>query len=208
MTKFKTFREDYPEFIYKSFELSETDETVNIKYNFEITDLAEFSPQWKIKKSNPKPVTLDPVLRKLAFSLGMVELVSYWKIACPPTVYVEAGVLDAKQIAWWKNLYYHGLGEFFYTNGIEPDAETFMTIQSMGQEEAGVKMPLTNPKGCLIPVGGGKDSVVTIELLKQSSEPTTCYIINPRGATIYTTEVGGYTPEQVMSVKRTLGLIM
>ena len=31
MTKFKTFREDYPEFIYKSFELSETDETVNKK---------------------------------------------------------------------------------------------------------------------------------------------------------------------------------
>lgn len=206
MSKYETYRKQYPTFRYIKYELQESETQIQVQYFFEIPGLSEFTPKWIFPKMTGDKTwySNNRTFREMAFSLGMVELVSYWKIACPPTVLVEAGVLDEKQIGWWKNLYYHGLGEFFYTNGIEPDAETFMTIQSVGQEEVGERKPLVNPKGCLIPVGGGKDSVVTIELLKQSLEPTTCYIINPRGATIYTTEVGGYEKEQVMSVKRTL----
>ena len=48
----------------------------------------------------------------------MVELVSYWKITCSPEVIVEAGVLNDRQILWWKDLYFNGLGEFFYVNDI------------------------------------------------------------------------------------------
>ena len=58
----------------------------------------------------------------------MVELVSYWKIACPPKVVVQAGIINDAQISWWKKLYYQGLGEFFYTNGIEADHVTFMDL--------------------------------------------------------------------------------
>ena len=172
MTKFKTFREDYPEFIYKSFELSETDETVNIKYNFEITDLAEFSPQWKIKKSNPKPVTLDPVLRKLAFSLGMVELVSYWKITCSPTVKVLCGNLCKEQKDWWKTQYFNGLGEFFYRNNITTDFDSFMKIESGCEKTPVSEDNKKNLEGCLIPVGGGKDSIVTLNILKNMNSKT------------------------------------
>ena len=51
-------------------------------------------------------------------SLGMVELVSYWKITCSPQVVIEAGSLSEEQILWWKDLYFNGLGEFFYVNKI------------------------------------------------------------------------------------------
>ena len=161
----------------------------------------------------------------MIFSLGMVELISYWKIACPPTVTVEAGRLNQDQIDWWKDLYFNGLGEFFYVNGIkEADPNHFMDIRCVGQHEtqcAGqLKAPCTDQykerheecgvetvgkgNGVLVPIGGGKDSAVTLELLRLAGKPVCAYIINPRGATIHTTEVAGLDAAHVISAKRTL----
>lgn len=58
--------------------------------------------------------------------------------------------------------------------------------------------------GVLVPIGGGKDSVVTLELLRQSGVPLYGYIINPRGATVHTAEVAGLDGGHLMEVRRTL----
>ena len=58
--------------------------------------------------------------------------------------------------------------------------------------------------GVLVPIGGGKDSAVTLELLRLAGKPVCAYIINPRGATIHTTEVAGLDAAHVISAKRTL----
>ena len=54
----------------------------------------------------------------------------------------------------------------------------------------------------MIPVGGGKDSSVTIELLKDKAD-IYCYIINSRGATNATVEVAQLTKRTIYA-KRTL----
>jgi hypothetical protein len=46
-----------------------------------------------------------------------------------PHVIVECGSLDEYQTAWWKKLYFNGLGEFFYKNKIPADPDTFMDLQ-------------------------------------------------------------------------------
>ena len=154
----------------------------------------------------------DPLMKKMIFSLGMVELVSYWKITCSPQVVIEAGALNKDQILWWKDLYFNGLGEFFYVNKItEADPEGFMEmVCALGEE---VKKPhdyakkqdtTGSEKGVLVPVGGGKDSAVTLELLKSADVPVFAYIINPRGATIHTTESADLDADHVISVHRTL----
>lgn len=68
------------------------------------------------------------------------------------------------------------------------------------------KQPLTGEaqRGVLVPIGGGKDSAVTLELLRSAGVPLYAYIINPRGATVHTTEVAGLDAAHVMRVKRTL----
>ncbi len=206
MSKYETYRRQYPVFYYRRYELEEDAGKVCLQYFFEIPGLSEFSPKWIFPKAehDRECYGKNPTFRRMAFFLGMTELVSYWKIACPPSVVVEAGSLDEAQIAWWKNLYYNGLGEFFYTNGIEADPETFLEIQSAGAPEPGEERPLVHPDGCLIPVGGGKDSAVTIELLKESQRPSCCYIINPRGASLETARAGGYRDGQIVSARRTL----
>lgn len=99
---------------------------------------------------------------------------------------------------------FNGLGEFYYTNGISENQEDFMEIVSAGQEISADALSDRRLEGCLVPVGGGKDSAVTLSLLKGEKETNCCYIINPRGATLKTVERAGYGEAQMCCVKRTL----
>lgn len=203
---YNELRKTYKEFIYKSYNIEETEEEIKVTYNFEIVGLSEFTPYWEFpKKPGMGEIAKNNALfENMVFSLGMVELVSYWKISCAPLVRVQAGALDEVQITWWKELYFHGLGEFYYTNGIEVEPEGFMQIDSEGTAFAGTYITKENLKGCMVPIGGGKDSAVTLSLLKEQKDSNYCYIINPRGATLNTVKSGGYSEEKMIAVKRTL----
>ena len=203
---YNELRKTYKEFIYKSYNIEETEEKIKVTYNFEIVGLSEFTPYWEFpKKPGMGEIAKNNALfENMVFSLGMVELVSYWKISCAPLVRVQASALDEVQITWWKELYFHGLGEFYYTNGIEVEPEGFMQIDSEGTAFAGTYITKENLKGCMVPIGGGKDSAVTLSLLKEQKDSNYCYIINPRGATLNTVKSGGYSEEKMIAVKRTL----
>lgn len=219
MKQYLSLREQYPRFAYRGYEIEENDSCLKITYRFETLGLSEFAPVWVFPKAEGdcRRWSEDRLMQDMIFSLGMVELISYWKIACPPTVTVEAGRLNQDQIDWWKDLYFNGLGEFFYVNGIKEAAPNhFMDIQCAGQlkapctdqykerhEECGVET-VGKGNGVLVPIGGGKDSAVTLELLRLAGKPVCAYIINPRGATIHTTEVAGLDAAHVISAKRTL----
>lgn len=204
MDKFEKFREKYPEFVYKGFSVEEKKDRIDVQYDFSITGLSEFHPQWVFPKEEGRNIDAgDPVVQNLLFSIGLVELVSYWKITCSPRVKIEAGSLSKEQVDWWKKQYFNGLGEFFYKNDIETDLDSFMNIASEGKDYPVGKDSQTL-EGSLIPIGGGKDSIVTLELLKGEREKNRCYIINPRGATVKSAEIAGYGEDQVVSVSRTL----
>lgn len=207
MEQFQKFRAEYPEFIYESYRYEEHEDRLDIAYGFRIPGLAEFHPTWSIAKPNgARPNVEREKLDELVFSLGMVELVSYWKAACPPRVRVEGRALTGAQIQWWKKLYFNGLGEFFYTNGIEA-GDGFMEIVCAegarpSYEPTAERAPADGLPRVMIPVGGGKDSAVTIELLKNAAERS-CYIINPRQATLDTARVAGLT-DRTITARRTI----
>lgn len=221
--KYNKFRTDYPAFFYRRAEIKETEKELQLVYHFEIPGLSSFAPAWTFPKPAAKSgqlVSQHPLMKKMIFNLGMVELVSYWKITCSPKVVIEAGALTGEQIEWWKELYFHGLGEFFYVNQIhDVDPQTFMEItagkaavcrtliqgadagpadqaEQTGQTGSSVKV--------LVPVGGGKDSVVTLELLREAGEDIYGYIINPRGATLDTLKAAQLPADKCICVNRTL----
>ena len=202
MSDYNSLRKTFPEFLYKSYSYEFEDGALKIKYRFEIQGLETFEPEW----SFPCPESVNQIPRclldNLVFSLGMVELISYWKATCSPIVRVMPHGLDNNMIIWWKKLYFGGLGEFFYVNGITSDFDTFMTISADGC----VLSPSNDAfslKGNLVPVGGGKDSAVTLSLLQCQKDVTLPYIINSRGATDNTCEVAGYG-DKVYRVRRTI----
>ena len=175
MNKFQELRERHPKFVYQGFTLTES----SLEFDFQM-DEHRFNPRWEFS-ADFRHIDRE-LLNELAFSLGMAELVSYWKCACSPVVEIRCGSLDEKQILWWKKLYFNGLAEFFYRNGIETSFEDFMTIKA--DPAPSKKFSVPNLSGTLVPVGGGKDSVVTLEILKALGEEITPYIINARGATL------------------------
>lgn len=204
MKSFETLREQYPLCIYHNYHIEECQDEIKFWYDFEIVGLAEFHPCWSIAKQQVSYFDPnDEIIQKLVYSIGLVELTSYWKITCSPLVEIHAGHLEPEQITWWKKQYYWGLGEFFYTNKITTSIEEFMHIKTTGNDFSTTHNTRAH-KGNLIPVGGGKDSIVTLELLRAEKPHNKCYIMNPRGATLNTAAMAGYEEADILQVKRTL----
>ena len=198
MSKFEQLREQHKEFIYEGYEIN----IDSFIFHFRIDDYI-FTPCWHFSPEFIQNAADKELLNYAVFSLGMAELVSYWKCACPPVVKVNCGALDSKQINWWKKLYFNGLGEFFYRNGIKTDIESFMQIIPCSDQVRHFPAAKSG-EGFLIPVGGGKDSVVTLELLSNYHDLNSCYIINPRGATLNCAHTAGYDDSQIIGVHRTI----
>ena len=235
-------REQYPLFVYEGYEMVQDDKPqaepkensaewvtakrVFIRYRFVVYDkqgkkVFEFHPEWRIPSRSfygEKPVP-SQLWHNLCFQLGMAELVSYWKVTASPKVKIlcSAGVcMNEAAVEFWKKLYFNGLGEYFYLNGITATQADFMEIEV--EMTAGVAsgadalptMPLS-PQ-VIVPIGGGKDSVVTWEILSHAyshaqmpeAQDLLPLILNPRGATLACCAVGGKSENDIAVMNRRL----
>ncbi len=175
--KFEELRETYGTFEYRDFTVRRIEGGYRAAFHFAVPGLREFESVWEF----PGEEGMDgEILQKLLFHLGMAETISYWKCACPKRLEVKCGSLSKEQRAWWRKLYHNGLGEFMYRNGITASEEELVEIVCEGDGEPALRDARAY-EGCLVPVGGGKDSVVSLELLK--GEGVTTYCVNGNGTT-------------------------
>ena len=202
--KYNTYRLTFGEMLYENYSYSIGADGLKIEFTFRLNDKIAFRPTAHI----PKRSFLDfnqprELMDTLVFNIGMAELISYWKCVCPPVMKVVPHKLSDDQTAFWKKLYYNGLGEFFYTNGIRATEDDFMTIESDGPTLNTTARQSDNATtNYLVPIGGGKDSVVTLELLRdQGVRPL---IMNPRGATKLCAGVGGFDMDETLVIHRTI----
>lgn len=207
MYTFESLRKEYPTFVYRAFNLGDENGKLKVTYEFVLGDETVFRPVW-IFPYPPKAIESDryaKTLKRILFLLGCVELVSYWKAACPPKVVIECGKLTDEETKWFKKLFFNGLGEFFYRNGIETDEDSFMTVESRGDvfEKETFADIFT---GNLIPVGGGKDSVVTMELLRPHRDENKVFMINSLGSAVETARIAGYGEKDTVAPERRLDL--
>ena len=202
--KYNSLREEYEFFSFQRYDYTFENGNLSAKFYFSLGDKYFFTPSFEIpsREFYSWKMLKDRYLDTLIFNIGMIELISYWKLACPKKVYIVPHYLDEKQILWWKKLYFNGLGEFFYLNGIKENLNDFMHIIPESDDKC-QKLDSVLGEKTLVPVGGGKDSVVTIELLKNKM-PIIPLIINPRGATKECVSTAGFSEEQTAIIKRTL----
>lgn len=202
--RYKELRKEYPEFCYQSFKYQFTESHLVIEFQFQLGDSYSFYPTHRIELPSDFKTIPKLELDLMVFHLGMVELISYWKAACSPLLIIKPFQLNEKQIEWWKKLYFEGLGEFFYLNSIQTNRDDFMKIITG-------KAPLMpSPKktilaeNILVPIGGGKDSVVSIELLKDLHKTMVPFVVNPRGATLESIENAGFKLEEAIFSHRSI----
>lgn len=201
---YHSLRKKHPYFVYEKCNISKNYDELNITWTFTMAGGQTFHPTLSIP-SHPfiNFQINDQLLHNMAFHIGMVELASYWKAACPPRVIIRAGKLTEWQMQWWKRLYFNGLGEFFYLNGIIADIDDFMEMECRAEAET-VSSGLCPADRILVPVGGGKDSTVTLHLIKKAGFEVIPFILNPRKATLETAIAAGYPKSALFAMHRTL----
>jgi hypothetical protein len=111
--------------------------------------------------------------RKAAFDaalriLHLIAGVSYYKAGLPPRIDVEAGPLDDATADLLDALYLHGLGEFAYRNGVDLRGKIAFPRSSAHALPASTfrLVEREHSSRVLVPIGGGKDSLVVVEALK------------------------------------------
>jgi hypothetical protein len=121
--------------------------------------------------------------------LHWVAGVSYFKTALPPTVACETGAPGPAVAELLEALYSEGLGELAYTNGLAGlPRPGFPRGTPPGHRAAG------EPPGArrvLVPVGGGKDSAVAIELVRRSGRELALFSVGDAAPIARTVAVAG-----------------
>jgi hypothetical protein len=99
--------------------------------------------------------------------------ISYYKAGVPSRIEIENGGIDHATAALMDELYLHGLGEFAYRSGLDlrgrivfPFVGTRDSIRNSGPGSIRTQDPSPLPRRTLVPIGGGKDSLVVVEALK------------------------------------------
>jgi len=185
MKKLESLRKKYPKFIYNSYSYEVRKGNLNISFSFFIEPDIKFKPELVIKNIDKKRIDSikEEVLNNLVFHLGLIESLSYWKTTCSPVIEIRAGNLNKDQIKWWKDLIIKGMGQFFYENKIDWRKTNFLKIKMKenSSDKRGIYLKKLKDR-FLIPVGGGKDSVVTLETLKNIRKDINCFSLNPSQA--------------------------
>lgn len=115
------------------------------------------------------------LLHKVLQHLHLVAGISYYKAAIPATICVETGALDAEEAAFLEHLYVHGLGEFAYRNGLSLRNRIHFPVTQPVPPATAIATAL--PRRTIVPVGGGKDSIVSIEALKATGEAISLFSV-------------------------------
>ncbi len=193
----KNLQKKYPRFIYEKYSRKISGNNLEIFFDFAITPGINFHPKIIIENIDKQRIKKigDNALNNLIFNLGLIEMISYWKATCSPEIIVKAGALNFEQIKWWKDLILKGMSQFFYENKINFKSPNFLKISSLqrpvlcetsrGPSSAKLKNQV------LVLVGGGKDSAVTLELLKRTGKNIRCFSLNPTRAASKTMKVAG-----------------
>ena len=183
MKKVEFFRKKYPKFIFRSFDWKINPKGLEIFFNFEIFPDIKFRPKVLIEKITKKEIERvgEGPLNNFVFHLGLIETLSYWKATCSPEIEILAGNLKKEQIKWWKNLILKGMGQFFFENKIDFRGK-FVQIKTKKEKDS-VLFSLfeknLDDSRVLVPIGGGKDSIVTLEYLKKLKKNLVLFCLNP-----------------------------
>ncbi|MBC9733121.1 hypothetical protein [Nocardioides marmotae] len=119
------------------------------------------------------PRVRDQVLRLLALAASL----SYFKAFAPVPMAVPGG-LTARERRFLEELTRHGLGEFAYVNQMPEVFATTVHADELPEPAAPAPAPDADPQRLLVAVGGGKDSIVSIEAVRGAGFDVGLFSVN------------------------------
>ena len=112
-------------------------------------------------------------------ALALVAGVSYYKAFLPPHIGYRGVNPDAGQRRFFQELYVDGLGEFGVRNAVAIDGHIDFDLADAGPARPAAQTARL-PRRSAVLIGGGKDSLVSTEMLRAAGEPLTLFAVNPK----------------------------
>jgi len=164
--------------------------TLRYALDEQLAFVEEFDLPLEAALSDAERERVDGLLGLLHWVAG----VSYFKTALPPKLSCEAGAPAPAAGALLEALYSEGLAELAYTNGLAglprprfpraPAPRGGADPQSLGGEEPELGR-------VLVPIGGGKDSAVALEIVRRSGVELALFSVGDAAPIARTVAVAG-----------------
>lgn len=157
-------------FEFVSYEIQPDKKTINFNYRTGDLSLTE-----KITLPVHIPISINPVLLKSILNdLHLILGITYFKMYCPKKIITPYNLSKA-QADFWNTIYTKGLGEFFYKNKID-----FVNLINFPFSDEAKTSSVDEARNnrTLVGIGGGKDSIVSVEILKEQKKEITGFILD------------------------------
>lgn len=143
---------------------------------------------------NDATAAASPAFRKLLDLTAIVLGVSYFKLRAPFEIVAPEIALTEAERAFAIDVYENGLGEFYARNNLQRFGK--LTI-SGPLDNVATKPAVALPERTLLPIGGGKDSLVSVDLLTHTGVAFSPFAVNPKGPILTSVEKIGLDPVYV-----------
>jgi hypothetical protein len=157
----------YEEFVFEDYRYDPVRSILSLYYSFrggprfEEELIFDFAPR-------QLSLAAREVLDRIFHLILLLSGVSYYKAFVPKVLTCRAFDLDESTAELLQKFYEKGLAEFALRNGISLHGH--FRFQASSQPAAS-PIAVDLPRRTCVPVGGGKDSIVTIECLRRNGEP-------------------------------------
>lgn len=162
-------KKDFAQFLIKAPHLDAKAGRISFQYAFD--DAYDFEEIIDFGKSfDESALELQNAIELLAVAVG----ISYYKAFIPPQITIDFP-LSTNALTFFREMYFHGLGEFAYRNQV--NLEGRLNFSSPKKQSNSQALSLTHKNAVLI--GGGKDSLTSLEIIRKMDEPVTLFAVNP-----------------------------
>lgn len=196
MTPYICFMTDWPDtFTFTGFDIDEAAREVRLRYRLgdHPGDGAgdapgagmSFTERVAFDSALPAPGSpLRAAFEAAVETLWLAAGVSYYKTCVPPKIRIEGAALSGDQRRFFQTLYVDGLGEFGVRNGVDVAARIDFLNAPCAPGAPRFAPPAADspplPRRAAVLVGGGKDSLVSVETLRAGGEPMALFAVNPK----------------------------
>lgn len=148
-------------FHFRGYKISLNNKEIFFKYEIEFSNRKSLEFTDKVILPEATEKIRDEKIKKFLEPLGIILGISYYKLYCPAKVSLSHK-LSKEQAEFWNVVYKKGLGEFLYRNQLDPERVAKFPYSEI--ETSPVSFNVKDK--ILLGIGGGKDSIVAAELLK------------------------------------------
>lgn len=185
-------------FEFHSYNFDAENSKIEFFYNLNVREKIEFKETLLLPAGFNTDIPselFEQILQSVHLMLG----ISYWKLYCPKDIKLKTLSLSKEQAEFWNTVYTKGLGEFFYKNNID-----FRELISFPYKDSAQPKSVTFPRKdrSLVGIGGGKDSIVTAELLKSAGKEFSSFIVETQKEHTISHEITSLIGAEQLVIKR------